>query len=52
MRTTIMLSVGAGVLIAGFLIRHLRRKAWRADAGSVSGQWIAEHSSRTDGSWM
>jgi len=51
MRTAIVLSVGVGVLVAGFFIRRRRRRSWRADAGFVSGQWIAEHSSRSDQTW-
>jgi len=49
MRTTIAIAVGVSVLVAGLLARLMRRKSPRVvDAGSVSGQWIAEQSSRSD----
>jgi len=50
MRTTIAITVGVGVLV-GLVFRFMRRKSVQVDAGSVSGQWIAEHSSRTDQTW-
>jgi len=50
MRTTIAITVGVGVIV-GLLFRLMRRKPVDVDAGSVSGQWIAEHSSRSDQSW-
>jgi hypothetical protein len=48
MRTTLVISVGVGIFVAGLLLRALRRRSWRNDAGTVSGQWIAEHSSKPD----
>ena len=51
MRTTILLSVGMGVMVIGLLVRYFRRKPSHDDAGNVSGQWIAEHSTRSDQTW-
>lgn len=51
MGTAIVLSVGVGVMVVGLLIRLLRRKSSRDDAGAVSGQWIAEQNSRSDQPW-
>ena len=48
MRTTILLSVGVGVVILGLLFRLLRGRQSRPDAGAVSGQWLAEKSWRSD----
>jgi hypothetical protein len=48
MRTTLLLSAGAGVILISLLLRFLRRTPSHDDAGSVSGQWIAEQSARAD----
>jgi hypothetical protein len=48
MRTTLVLSASAGLILIGLLLRYLRRKPSHDDAGSVSGQWIAEQSARAD----
>jgi hypothetical protein len=50
MRTTILLSVGLGVTVIGLFVRYFRRKP-PVDPGTVSGQWIAEQSARSDQTW-
>jgi len=51
MRTVILVSVGMGAMVIGLFVRYFRRKPARDDAGSVSGQWIAEQSARSDETW-
>jgi hypothetical protein len=51
MRFTFVFSVGTGVILIGLLLRFLRRQSSLDDAGSVSGQWIAEQSARSDQTW-
>jgi hypothetical protein len=48
MRTPLVLSASMGVILIGLLLRFLRRMSSHDDAGSVSGQWIAERSVRGD----
>jgi hypothetical protein len=51
MRTALLLSVGMGAMVVGLLVRYLRRKPSRDDAGVLSGQWIADQSAKSDQTW-
>jgi hypothetical protein len=52
MRTALVVSFGVCVMVAGVVIGLIRRgRSSRDDLDAVSGQWIAEHVSKTDQTW-
>jgi len=49
MRTALALSLGICVIVAsGVVIALMRRRSPLDDLDTVSGQWIAEHTSKLD----
>ena len=50
MRAALVLSLGVCVVV-GVVIGLMRRRSSRDDLDAVSGQWIAEHASKSDHTW-
>jgi len=46
-----LLSLGICVVVAGVVIGLIRRRSSRDDLDAVSGQWIADQTSKGDQQW-